>query len=293
VDEVLRSAVARRLDFIALTDHNTTSATPELEAARDAIGATFVLTPGMELTTYFGHANALGTADWIDWRVAPPPGEQTGQAAGPTRTMADAAADVHRRGGLFVINHPRSTGYPYCTGCRWEYDDSAAYADALEVWNGPWRGQNADGLDLWDAWLNAGHRVPAVAGSDGHVPTRNPEILGQTYVFARPEPGAILAAVRAGLSYLSSGPALVLQRPGPTEPLPARADSLVVSLRGLQSKVDVCLVAGGARGRRLEVSQDGDLTLPLPAEPAPWYRIEVYRRGSEQLLALTNPTFRA
>ena len=54
------------LDFLAVTDHNTTTqwqyfgqeSTPDL-----------VFVPGMELTTYRGHANVFGLSEWVDFRI--------------------------------------------------------------------------------------------------------------------------------------------------------------------------------------------------------------------------------
>jgi hypothetical protein len=312
VEDVVRSARARGLDFIAATDHNTTSVTRFVARAVAAGGPGLLCIPGMELTTYYGHANALGIPDWIDWRVARPagalelPGEAEAGEPDPglvTGTMAAAAAAVHRLGGTFVINHPCATGYPHCTGCRWEFgDQSAEYADLLEVWNGSWvrsyaggGQQNLEALALWDAWLNAGWRIPAVAGSDGHVPPRRPESLGLTCVYAAPDPRSILEAVRAGLSYLSCGPGLVLRDPPLGEPLPAGASAITTTLDGLPGPVDVYLVAAGERVARRVVEPEaaGDLTFSLPDPPAAWYRLEVYRQGGADLLALTNPIFRA
>jgi hypothetical protein len=312
VEDVVRAARARGLDFIAVTDHNTSSVTPFVARAVAAGGPGLLCIPGMELTTYYGHANALGIPDWIDWRVARPegaleiPGEHEAGEPDPglvTGTMAAAAAEVHRLGGTFVVNHPRATGYPHCTGCRWEFgDQSAEYVDALEVWNGPWvrsyaggGGQNLEALALWDAWLNAGRRIPAVAGSDGHVAPRRPESQGLTCVYATPDPQSILAAVREGMSYLSCGPVLVQRDPPLGEPLPAGAGAITATLDGLPGPADVYLVAGGQRAARRVVQPEeaGDLTFSLPDPPEAWYRLEVYRQGGADLLALTNPVFRA
>ncbi len=51
------------LDFVTLTDHNTTSSLGEM-AARTA--PDLLTMGGMELTTFWGHAVCLGTTDWID-----------------------------------------------------------------------------------------------------------------------------------------------------------------------------------------------------------------------------------
>ncbi len=54
------------LDFISLTDHNTTS---QLTAVGQLPDPELLVIPGMELTTFRGHALSLGTSEWIDWGV--------------------------------------------------------------------------------------------------------------------------------------------------------------------------------------------------------------------------------
>lgn len=301
-------AAVHQLDFIALTDHNTVSGRDDLAKAIADAGLTVTLIPSMELTTYHGHANALGVEDWIDWRVEAPPdaldgapisaAPDTADVLVPGCTMAQAAANIRRRGGTFVINHPRSPGYPACTGCRWEFGaESAGYADVLEVWNGPWavRGQNSEALALWDEWLNAGHRLPGVAGSDGHTVPQRPDQLGFTYAFAAPDAASVLAAVRAGRTYLSAGPALVWRQPLPGAPLATGAEELTVDVTGLAVPAELCLVAGGETVERRALSDDDTVSFRLP--PAPeggrprWVRVELYREHSSVLLALANPLF--
>jgi hypothetical protein len=43
----------------------------------------------------------------------------------------------------------------------------------------------------------------------------------------------------------------------------------------------------------VQPEEAGDLTFSLPDPPEAWYRLEVYRQGGADLLALTNPVFRA
>ena len=104
VDDLVAAARQIGLDFLALTDHNTTSPLAAM-AAHSAPG--FLALGGMELTTFWGHAVCVGATDWIDWRVDPL-GEE----------MAAIATEQTARGGLYIIAHPNDQGDPRCTGCR-------------------------------------------------------------------------------------------------------------------------------------------------------------------------------
>jgi hypothetical protein len=212
--------------------------------------------------------------------------------------MAAAAEQVHQLGGTFVVNHPHSPGYPACTGCRWELGDrSAQYADALEVWNGPWdpRSQNAPALRLWDRWLNAGRRLPAVAGTDSHHPPRTPATLGFTFVWATPTVADILEAVRRGHSYLSCGPRFTWEQDR-ADALASESAPLRLEVERLREPAEVRLIAHGevVATADAEPGRAGVIRFPMAgATSARWYRAELRRRGSNHLLALTNPVFTA
>jgi predicted metal-dependent phosphoesterase TrpH len=278
IEDIVEHVRLHRLDFLALTDHNTITGRAALLRALRAAALDPVLIDGMELTTYWGHANALGVTEWIDWRVRGPGGEGTGM----TGSIETAARTVHERGGLFVVNHPRSVGYPWCTGCRWEYgDETLAYADAIEVLNGAWpRRQNVGGLALWDRWLTAGRRIPAVAGTDSHGFARRPELLGFTYVMSGRNGAEILAAVKEGRTYLSRGPSVVWaeddDRPG-------------VWIGGVTQPLEAGLVADGRRRKRVAVVANGEVRFERPK--ARWYRVELYEKNEKVPVALTNPRF--
>lgn len=283
IEDVVRHVLIHRLDFLALTDHNTISGRDELRRALTEARLAPVLIDGMELTTFWGHANALGVSDWIDWRVRGP----AGQGGETMTTMRAAAGEVHRRGGVFVVNHPRSAGYPWCTGCRWEYgDDTLDYADVIEVLNGPWpRKQNQDALALWNRWLNEGHRIPAAAGTDSHGFSKQPETLGFTYVRTARSATAILDAVKRGESFLSRGPSIEwLERDVSGAPR--------VRVGGVETPLEVALVADGKVVSRERIQEDGDVRLDY-AGSARWMRAEVHARGVKGVLALTNPSFSA
>src|ERR1700694_5749335 len=92
-------------DAVALTDHNTLSGLHEAAAAADRLG--LVLLPGVEVTTFRGHAVVLGVSRVPEWRDL----EERGMDA-----LAD---DVHADGGLLCVSHPAALGSPICSGGAW------------------------------------------------------------------------------------------------------------------------------------------------------------------------------
>ena len=140
-------------DFIAITDHNTTTHT------REPLPASPVHIVGEEVTTPGGHANVWGLPKgaWIDFRVSPAePG-----AAETIDGLVDAA---HQAGALFAISHP----FDNCSGCSWE-QAVPSKLDGLEIWNGP-KGPQEPAIAMWDRLLRAGRRVTAIGASDWHRP---------------------------------------------------------------------------------------------------------------------------
>jgi hypothetical protein len=211
VEEIVRNAVELGLDFLAVTDHNTSTHFEELERLSHL---PIVLIPGEEVTTYWGHANMWGLREWIDFRCAD-----------------EASIDAVRRyvlqkGGLISVNHPK------CVGPPWFFRGWEGYP-SMEVWQAPWRFYNWESLERWDSLLRSGDRVVAVGGSDVHsIPPaepRHPHGLANptTWVYAdlspptpvpahpevskdraeRPHPEqAILSAIRAGHVYITDAP---------------------------------------------------------------------------------------
>jgi hypothetical protein len=267
------------VDFVALTDHNTTS---QLAGIDD--GEKPLVIPGMELTTFSGHAVSLGTREWIDWGVL----RQDG--------MSEVALDVRRRGGLFVIAHPRADGDPACSGCDWHFPDlMPGPASAVEVWNGPWdcNSNNEKGLALWYEWLDAGHRIVATAGSDTHGPGESWERVGRNVVWS-PDctVEAILGAIAAGHLYVSAGPVLELSAAGGGrvammgETLAAEFAEIGARWEGCPSGSLLRLVGDGAVLD--EVRAEGDGTRRWVGKRARWFTVEIRDRAGG-LLAVTNP----
>lgn len=190
------AAVARGLDVLAVTDHNTVSHHAPLAAmTSDAL----LWLPGMEVTTYRGHANVWGVDGWVDFRVR------------HDRDVASLVAHVHERGGLISVNHPKRS--PGCIGCDWEYPVPDGI-DAMEAWQGPWWLRNWESLERYDALLRGGARVTLVGGSDRHQPA-GPDVddpmlrLGSptTWLWCESRSrGAVLRALRGGRASVSESP---------------------------------------------------------------------------------------
>ncbi|MFZ5924509.1 MAG: CehA/McbA family metallohydrolase [Bacillota bacterium] len=209
-DELVAVAAEAGLDFIAVTDHNTVSALSMLDALGRTCGTTPqasngrpLVIPGMELTTFYGHAVAIGVSGFVPWHDASKDGGLSWQAA-----------EVHRQGGILSIAHPFSIGYPVCAGCEWEYENTdLSVVDLMEVWSGPWSSRiiwNVLALRWWDEMLCRGHRVTGVAARDVH---KREELFrretADTYVWARSlSQAGIMEGLKAGRVFMSSGPVL-------------------------------------------------------------------------------------
>jgi hypothetical protein len=288
-------ARAQKLDFAALTDHNTVSALGEMLAAG---GDDLLILPGMELTTFWGHAVVLGTQEWVDWRVRP------GQPGEPERwSMTEMEAEVSRRGGLFIIAHPRSEGDPKCTGCDWLYSEmEPGAARVVEVWNTEWfsNANNEDNLRQAYEWLNQGYRMALTAGADNHGGSMVGQEFGYNVVYAEDLTQAeILKAVRAGRLYLSAGPSLVLQaacgdeRAGMGEVMQACPGSPIqlsaVWENTPEGAVLELVVDGEPQGPE-GVPSRGYCTWDLDEGYGHW-ALATLRAADGRILALTNPVF--
>jgi hypothetical protein len=192
VQEIVGNAIERGLDFLAVTDHNTTTHHAELLRLSHL---PITLIPGEEITTYWGHANTWGLREWVDFRCA------------DAAAMRAVQRFVLQKGGLISVNHPKSVGPP------WLFEGWSGYP-CMEVWQAPWRFYNWESLERWDDRLRAGERIVAVGGSDVHSiapkPPRHPHGLGNpcTYVYAEagPTEEGILEGIRKGHVFVTDDP---------------------------------------------------------------------------------------
>lgn len=296
VPDLLAAARAMGLDFVTLTDHNTTSALGEFAQQ----SAPELLTMGgMELTTFWGHAVCLGTAHWIDWRV-----DMEGQA------MNRIAQERYAADQIFVIAHPQDEGDPLCTGCRWVYPQMRpGAARYVEVWNGRWestdpRTKNEGSLGLWYDWLNQGLRLTATAGSDAHGPAHygertNRGCVGFNVIYAQElSQRGILDGLRRGQSYLSAGPVLQFSaqdaagRRAEIGGELAAQQNITLQSAWTDAPTDarVRLVCRGEIVDERSAEGAGEASWKVDGEPGQWFVLEL-RRDDGWMLGLTNPIF--
>ena len=267
--EIAERARPRDLDFMVLSDHNTTSSYHEF---RSLVAPRTLVIPGTELTTYHGHCLAIGVERWIDWR--------TGLDG---RSINDVARDVRAAGGLLFIAHPDAMPDDVCTGCRWTHDDfDPALASGVEIWGGLWDGpeeENEGCVALWRHWLGLGHRLTATAATDAHKPKDWEGAVPLTYVLAEElSRAAILDGLRAGRTYVSSGPELYLE---------ATAGGVEVRCAAAPA-AELRIV--GDRGRLASARVRGEGKLSASA-PFAWAYAELWNEGGDLMLAATSPVY--
>lgn len=188
------AAARRGLDFIAITDHNATSqydAMRELQPYFDKV----LLIPGREITTFYGHLNFLGSAEYVDFRLGTP----------KVPTMNTLLRNALRVGGLVSINHPAAPSGEVCMGCGWTPAQPVDMhlLTAIEAVNG---GTNS--ISFWEHQLSLGYRLTGIGGSDNHRGTRpldQPQAIGRptTVVYASElSTPAILDGIRSGRVFI-------------------------------------------------------------------------------------------
>jgi hypothetical protein len=188
-------------DAVALTDHNSVAG--HAEAAEIAARLDLVLLPGVEVTTFRGHAVVLGVARVPEWRDL------------EVRGMDALAADVHAEGGVLSVAHPARLGSPICSGCAWEWSVEPASIDGMEVFSTA-RPRTAVPLALWRDRLAHGSQVAPFAAGDVHSTAAAAEPRPATCVYASSRSTAgLLDGLRARRLFASVGPRLDFWLDGP------------------------------------------------------------------------------
>lgn len=279
LEEIAALAQERGLDFVEISDHNTTSQLDFLDAAH-AGTPSFLFLPGVEFTTYDGHANGIGATAFVDHKIG------LGDV-----TIGGAMAAFEAQGALFSINHPAFALGDACIGCAWTHDTSAGTVHAVElVTAGSASVFIEQTLAFYEALAASGQRPAALGGSDDH---RAGEDLGAfgtpigsptTMVFAEElSVEGIKAGIRAGRT--------VVKARGPDDPMVELTDdeagvsARVTGGEGHQLRFVVDGVAGA-----FEPIEGEDVTIEAALEPGA-HRVRAEVWDETQIATLTSFVF--
>lgn len=263
----VQKAAARGLDFIAVTDHNTTSQANGLREMQPYFDR-LLLMPGRELTTFSGHGNLIGPVESIDFRVG-------SKEVPDWNHLLRSAEALH---GIFSINHPIRPSDETCMGCGWTPDPAVDYSrvQAVEVVNGGDADTPYSGIPFWEKLLNGGRHITAVGGSDNHdatldgitaggAPIGRPTTVVRAEALSMP---AILAGIRAGHVFVD------VQGSG------KRSLELGASVAGTKVTVEM--------GGTLDVANGSDVVFVAKTREVAGGRLEVIRNG-ERVQSLVIP----
>ena len=159
--DLVRTAVSKGLNGVAITDHNSTRGINEArEEAKKFEG--FLVIPGMEVSSKEGHILALGVESPIMSGLE----------------VAETVDRIRAAGGLPVASHP----FRRFTGIGEDCIRTARF-EALEVLNG----RSTSRKNLRACQLAMDLRLGLSAGSDGHKVSE----VGRCYLVAESDPGSV------------------------------------------------------------------------------------------------------
>jgi hypothetical protein len=300
----VEAAVARGLDFIAVTDHNTLShfdAERELQPYFDNI----LLLPGREITTYNGHANVFGTTQFVDFRIGTP-------------EVPDVNSMLRQVAGLDAIvsiNHPDIRSGENCMGCGWTPATPVDYhlVEAVEAVNGRDADGAKSGVPFWEGLLNQGYHLTGIGGSDNHnatIPVPGPGSIGYPTTVVQAADlsvPSLLAGLRAGHVFIDTEGTRdrVLEYSASAGNQTAAMGDTLAAPKGVNIQLAVHIMH--AQGSHLELIADGSkvaagnaaiqeddqrTTLELSGgdHPHRWVRLDVCTPENHRLL-IGNPIY--
>ena len=151
VEAVVQSALAQKLDGIAICDHNTLAGSLAARRYVAAAQLELVIIPGIEVSTAQGHILVLGLDEAIE----------QGLSVAETIERARQQERETKCPVAIIAPHPYHP-FRHSSGRRC----LTPGVDAIEVFNARY----FTGLaNAWAKWTAARHRITAVAGSDAHT----------------------------------------------------------------------------------------------------------------------------
>lgn len=281
------------LDFMTIVDHNNDNSRQILGSYPASYPGKLII-PGVEVTTYNGHANSQDSGYFADFRMSTiyrwddtnsnnteEDGELT-QVRGPIDPSSQFQK-ILDGGGWSQVNHPTiyQSAPSVCRGCAWNYSDQQtdfSKVSAIELQTGPAglpaNAPNAmnpftlSAIGYYEHALATGAHVAAVGSSDDHQGgaatgiTDSPVGRGATVVHAAAlNPASITAAVRAGHTYVkpfgADAPDVELSATTPEGKSGIPGDSLIGSGLDLKIKVEGAASAARPGPYTLKLLRDG------------------------------------
>ena len=261
--KTVEDAANRKLDFIAITDHNTMSQYNDMRELQPYFDK-LLLMPGREVTTFQGHANVFGTTAFIDFRLTSP-------HVPTVNKLLDQVQEVH---GIISLNHPGSPSGAACMGCGWTAPDTDfTRVNAIEAINGGSLDGPRSGIPFWQDKLNKGFRLTAIGGSDNHDADYGPSIRSAvghptTVVYApKLTEEAILNGIRAGHVFIDieGTQDRTLEFSANAGTTTASMGDSLASPTGQQVRFTIRML--GLENAHLEIIRDGGLTTLVDASP--------------------------
>jgi hypothetical protein len=191
--------------------------------------------------------------------------------------MSSALEAARAQNALLILAHPQWMGNTFEEAARWQFDGVEVYNHVCQWLNG-----KGGGGAYWNALLGRFPNTLAIASDDAHANPGDPE-LNQGWVVvnaAECAPEAILAALREGNFYASTGPEIYnLQYDG---------ERLVVEC----SPVRFARLVGPAyRGLRVAAEDGQAVTRAEFQVPMDWPYVYLELEDAHRRLAWSNPLF--
>lgn len=262
-----------KLDFAAITDHNTITQLDEIAKLQVSFPKTLLI-PGMEVTTFYGHANAIGVTDFVDFQLGSP----------RLPTLGKLFDELDAQGAILSINHPALPSGEVCMGCGWTVKDTDwSRVTAIEVINGSTLRTGGSegptsGIRFWDNLLKQGYRLTAIGGSDNHDATdrtgekQSPVGKPTTVVYAGElSTKAIIAGVKSGRVFVDVAglPGVTLDMEGSVGSTHAAMGETLALAPAQAATITIAHSAMPGDPKLTLVTHNVTLTLPSPVAPSP------------------------